>query len=137
MKNLILSAVFAVVAFTSNAQLKIINVYEVITFNKDTLTTTPYDVIKNPSNISDTLSISKRFIINFSNNTFIEYVNGENVSNGTVEVIRELVGDGFKVLLKDSSNLIRGIDSYLAFCYYFSQTENKTSVEYYESFSIY
>jgi hypothetical protein len=137
MKNLFLSAIFVFIAFASNAQLKIINVYEVITFNKDTLTTTPYDVIKNPSHISDTLKISKRFIINFSNNTFIEYVNGENVSNGTIDVVRELVGDGFKVLLKDSSNLIRGIDSYLVFCYYFVQTENQTDVEYFESFSIY
>ena len=137
MKNLFLSTIFVVIAFASNAQLKIINVYEVIIFNKDSLTTTPYDVIKNPSYISDTLKISKRFIINFSNNTFIEYENGENISNGTVEIIRELVGDGFKVLLKDSSNLIRGIDSYLIFCYYFVQTENQTSVEYFENFSIY
>jgi hypothetical protein len=137
MKNLFLSAIFATVAFVYNAQTKIINVYEVATFSKDTLTTTSYDVIKNPSYIGDTLKISKRFIINFSDNTFIEYIDGDIVSTGTVEVIRELVGDGFKVLLKDSNNLVRGIDSYLAFCYYFVQTENETLVEYFESFSIY
>lgn len=137
MKNLFLSAIFATIAFVSNAQTKIINVYEVSTFSKDTLTTTPYDVIKNPSYIGDTLNISKRFIINFSDNTFIEYADGNIISNGTIDIVRELVGDGFKVLLKDSSNTIRGIDSYLVFCYYFTQVENKTQVEYFENFSIY
>ena len=135
MKKLILSAIFSTLAFVVNAQTKIVNVYQVAIFSKDTLTSNPYDVIKSASFIGDTIEISKRFVINFLDSTFIEYVDGEIVSQGTIQIIRELIGNGFHILLLDSNNITRGINSYLSICQYFEQRDNITYVEQFENFS--
>jgi len=135
MKNLFLSAIFATVAFVSNAQIKIVNVYQVATFSKDTLTLNPYRVLRNPDFIGDTVEVSKRFIINFSDSTFIEYADGDIVSEGSFQISRSLIGDGFKILL-NSNNLIRCIESYLDMGIYLEQRDNITYVEYFEKFSI-
>lgn len=137
MKNLFLSAIFAILAFVCNAQIiKIVNVYEVATFNKDTLTENPFVVLRNPDFVGDTVEVSKRFIINFSDSTFIEYADGDIVSNGTIEISMELIGDGFCVILIDSDNHKRNLRSYLDMCIYLEQRNNITYVEYFEKFSI-
>jgi hypothetical protein len=138
MKNLFLSAIFATVAFVSNAQTKIINVYEVSTFSKDTLTNS-FDVFYNPDIIGDTLTVSKRFIINFIDSTFIEYDNGYIVSEGKIDIITNLIQstNTFLIVFIDN-NRVRGINSFMNNCLYFEQTDtNSTIVNQFENYSMF
>ena len=138
MKNLFLSAIFATVAFASNAQTKIINVYEVSTFSKDTLTNS-FDVFYNPDIIGDTLTVSKRFIINFIDSTFIEYDNGYIVSEGKIDIITNLIQstNTFLIVFIDN-NRVRGINSFMNNCLYFEQTDtNSTIVNQFVNYSMF
>jgi hypothetical protein len=138
MKNLFLSAIFATVAFVYNAQTKIINVYEVSTFSKDTLTNS-FDVFYNPDIIGDTLTVSKRFIINFIDSTFIEYDNGYIVSEGKIDIITNLIQstNTFLIVFIDN-NRVRGINSFMNNCLYFEQTDtNSTIVNQFENYSMF
>lgn len=137
MKNLILSAIFAVVAFSSNAQTRIINVYEVATFSKNALTNS-FDAFYEPDEVGDTIKVSKRFIINFSDSTFIEYADGEKITEGKIDIVSELLpnSDQFFILFIDSNNHVRGINNSLNLGLLFEQRDNITYIESFEKFSI-
>lgn len=137
MKRLFLSAIFAVSAFTSNAQTRIINVYEVATFSKNSLTNS-FDAFYKPDEVGDTIEVSKRFIINFSDSTFIEYADGVKITEGKIDVISELLPNSnqFFILFIESDNHVRGINSFSNTRLLFEQRNNITYVEQFEKYSI-
>ena len=139
MKNLFLSAIFIATAFLSQSQIiRIVNVYQVATFSKDTLTKNVFDVLRNPDYVGDTIEVSKRFVINFSDSTFIEYVNGDIVSEGKIDIVSELLplSNQFCIILIDSNKSIRSLRSYLNMVLYLEQRDNITYIERFEKFSI-
>jgi len=138
MKNLFLFTIFAVLAFTGNAQIiKIINVYETSTLTKNSLTNS-FDVFYNPDSISNIDIVSKKFILNFSDSTYIEYDNGEIISTGNLNIINYLVSSNtFLVLFINENNDIKGINSFANVCLLFEQSNNSTVVQNFENYIIY
>jgi hypothetical protein len=140
MKKLFIITILSINSIFSFAQTKIINVYEVATFSKNTITNS-FDAYYYPDVIGDTLVVSKRFIINFSDSTFIEYVDGYIVDQGEIDIITNLseVTNTFFILLLGLQDQVRGINNFLLFdnCLYFEQYNNITRIEKFEKFSIY
>jgi hypothetical protein len=140
MKKFFITAILSVNAIFSFAQTKIINVYEVATLSKDTITNS-FDAYYYPDVIGDTIVVSKRFIINFSDSTFIEYVDADITNQGKIDIITNLseVTSTFFILLLEPQDQVRGINNFLLFgnCLYFEQYNNITRIEKFEKFSIY
>ena len=138
MKNLFLSTIFAIVAFASNAQqIKIINVYETTTLIKDSLTNS-YDAFYNQDSVSNIFTVSKRFILNFSDSTYIEYDNSEIVSVGKLDIVQYLVSTNtFLVLFVNENNSVKGINSFANTCLLFEQINNSTIIQNFENYIIY
>ena len=139
MKNLILSTIFAVVAFSSNAQSLMINVYEVKTLTKDTPSSVfniLYDSIR--YNITAT-RVNIRYIVNFNNNTVQKYKDGELVLNTTFTIVSELMLESkqFFITFDNEIGLNIGLASEINDIFEFEITTNTSSVILFDNVSIF
>jgi hypothetical protein len=139
MKNLILSAFFAVVAFTSTAQSLMINVYAVKTLTNNT-TKSAFSVLFDPIRYEASVTeVNIRYIVNFNNNTIQKYEDGELLLDTTFIIVSELMSASkqFFIVFNDKDNHSISLTKQLNEVFEFSVNNNMNVVTSFDNFTIY
>jgi hypothetical protein len=99
MKNLILSAIFAVVAFSSNAQVVTIKVYQQQELTSLDSTSTIQEVLKNPDFVSDTNLVFNdlTYTINFDTKRCTVSANGFESESCDIRIINKKSSNTFTI----------------------------------------
>jgi len=99
MKNLILSTIFAVVAFTSNAQVVTINIFQTQDLTALDSTFSVREVIDNPSLVSDFEMVTDnlQYVIDFTNKTCELRRAGELAASCNIKVISKKSDQNFEI----------------------------------------
>jgi len=139
MKKLFLSAIFAVITFTCNAQSLMINVYTIKTLYNDT-TASAFSVLFDSSRLETIVTeVNIRYIVNFNKKTIQKYTDGELLLDTSFIVVSELMpaSKQFFIMFNDKDNRSISLTKQLNEIFEFSVNDNMNVVTLFDNFTIY